>query len=306
MLEAIIHMESTNWTPYADVNEILAVLFTAVPAILGDNFVGLYLDGSLASGDFDYETSDLDFVVATAVPVTPPQFEELVKLHGRIGHSTSKWALELEGAYILVEALRRYDPANATHPYIDRGDCRLRWEHLAMDWVIHRHVLQTGGITLAGPPIQTLVDPVSPDDLRQAVIGLFNFWWVPMTKEPAQLTEEGYRRYAIQTMCRMLYTLHTGNVVSKAAAACWALEHLETGWRPLIEWAMARARARPLAEPADNLPETQHFIEAVIPFVVAASAASGSDKLPTTNKNTLVSRSFSNPLKTTTDGGISG
>ncbi|HRQ39688.1 MAG TPA: DUF4111 domain-containing protein [Chloroflexota bacterium] len=274
-------MKSVDWTPYDDVNGILRRVLTGARAIFGDNFVGLYLDGSLASGDFDYETSDIDFVVVTGAPASAPQFDELVELHGRMGQSTSKWAVEIEGAYIPLDALRRYDPANATHPYIDRGDCRLRWEHLEMDWVIHRHVLYTSGITLAGPPIQTLVDPVSPDDLRQAVMGLFNFWWLPMTQDPASLAEEGYRRYAIQTMCRMLYTLHTGEVVSKPAAARWALEHLETGWRPLIEWAMAR----PSGTPTDNLNETQQFIEAVIPFVVAASAASESDKSPTTNTN---------------------
>jgi predicted nucleotidyltransferase len=270
-------MDWPSWTPYDDVNEILQQLLTGARAILGDNFVGLYLDGSLASGDFDYETSDIDFVVATAnpkwlraVPITPPQMDELVQLHGRIGKTHSKWALEIEGAYIPLDALRRYDPTYATHPYIDRGDCRLRWEHLEMDWVIHRHVLHTGGITLAGPPIQTLVDPVSPEELRQAVIGLFNFWWQPMSQEPASLTEEGYRRYAILTMCRMLYTLAHGVVVSKPAAAQWALHHLEPRWQSLIEW----ARVWPTAVPTNNLHETQQFIEATTTFVADASAGS--------------------------------
>ncbi len=275
-------MKSVDWTPYDDVNGILRRLLTGARAILGDNFVGMYLDGSLASGDFEYETSDIDFVVGTAVPATPEQMDQLVQLHGRIGHSTSKWAMEIEAAYIPVEALRRYDPANATHPYIDRGDCRLRWEHLAMDWVIHRHVLQTSGITLAGPPIQTLVDPVTPYELRQAVIGLFNFWWLPMSQEPAQLVEEGYRRYAVLTMCRMLYTLAKGAVVSKPAAAQWALDNLEARWQPLIAWAMAR----PTAVPTNNLHETQNFVQSVIPFVVAASAAYNGDKSPTTNMDT--------------------
>ncbi len=250
-------MKSVDWTPYDDVNGILRRVLTGARVILGNNFVGLYLDGSLASGDFNYETSDIDFVVATVTAVTPSQFAELVGLHGRVGQMNSKWANELEGAYIPLDALRCYDPANATHPYIDRGGV-LRWEHLETDWVIHRHILHTSGITLAGPPIQTLVDPVTPDDLRQAVIGLFNFWWVPMTQNPVQLVEEGYRRYAVLTMCRMLYTLHRGQVVSKPAAARWALAHLETRWRPLIEWAMGR----PTAVPTNNLNDAQQFIQA--------------------------------------------
>jgi hypothetical protein len=40
-------------TPYPDVNAILNVLLAAVRAILGNQFVGFYLYGSLASGDFD-------------------------------------------------------------------------------------------------------------------------------------------------------------------------------------------------------------------------------------------------------------
>lgn len=266
-------MKSVDWTPYDDVNGILRRVLTGARTILGDNFVGLYLDGSLASGDFDVETSDIDFIVATAVPVSPSQFDALVELHGRVGQMNSKWANELEGAYIPLDALRCYDPANATHPYIDRGGV-LRWENLEMDWVIHRHVLYNGGITLAGPPIQTLVDSVTPEELRQAVIGLFNFWWLPMSQEPAQLTEEGYRRYAVLTMCRMLYTLHKGDVVSKPAAARWALAHLETRWRPLISWAIAR----PTAVPTNNLHETQQFIEDTKTLVVAASAAFEGDR----------------------------
>ena len=40
-------------TPYPEVNAILNVLLADVRAILGDQFVGFYLYGSLASGDFD-------------------------------------------------------------------------------------------------------------------------------------------------------------------------------------------------------------------------------------------------------------
>jgi hypothetical protein len=278
----IQHMKPTDWTPYADVNEILTELLTAVPTILNEQFVGMYLDGSLALGDFDEETSDIDFVVVTAAELPEEMMQALVAMHGRIGHMNSKWARDLEGAYIPLAALRRYDPANATHPYIDRGDCQLRWEHLEMDWVIHRHILHHAGLTLAGPPIQTLVDPVLPDELRQAVIGLFNFWWLPMSQEPAQLVEEGNRRYAILTMCRMLYTLAHGAVISKPAAARWALGNLEVRWRPLIEW----ARVRPTAVPTNNLSETQQFIEATKTLVVTASTG-GRLEVGATNQEIL-------------------
>jgi hypothetical protein len=53
-------------TPYPDVNAVLQELLAGVQAILGPHFVGLYLGGSLAGGDFDPRRSDVDFLVATA------------------------------------------------------------------------------------------------------------------------------------------------------------------------------------------------------------------------------------------------
>ncbi len=216
----------------------------------------MYLDGSLATGDFAYETSDIDFVVATAVSPSPQQFDKLVEMHGRIGRTDSKWAIELEGAYIPLSALRRYDPHNATHPYIDRGASNLRWEHLDIDWVIHRHVLYTWGVTLAGLPNRSLIDPVTPNELRQATADLLAHWWSPMLADPTRLGHDGYRAYAIMTMCRALYTLQHGDVVSKPAAGRWDLAHLDERWAALIERAMAWQNGRPMGD----IQETQAFI----------------------------------------------
>lgn len=227
-----------NPTFYTDINQILNEVLTGAQAILGDNFVGMYLDGSLASGDFAYETSDIDFVVATAVTITPPQFEQLVAMHGRIGKLDTKWAIELEGAYIPVTALRRYDPDNATHPYIDRGESNLRWEHLGVDWAIHYYVLYKHGKTLVGPAIQTLVEPVSKAESQQAVRDLLDEWWVLMITDSSKLEHDGYRCYAIMTMCRMLYTAQMGAITSKPKAANWVLETQDARWHSLAEAAL--------------------------------------------------------------------
>ena len=61
-------------TPYPDVNEILDLLLARASAILGPQLVGMYLYGSLSSGDFDPASSDIDFVIVT---------EQLALLHAR-------------------------------------------------------------------------------------------------------------------------------------------------------------------------------------------------------------------------------
>jgi len=56
---------SVTATVYPEVNAVLQELLSGARALLGPRFVGMYLDGSLAIGDFDPGKSDLDFVVVT-------------------------------------------------------------------------------------------------------------------------------------------------------------------------------------------------------------------------------------------------
>ena len=63
-------------TPYADLNAVLAHLLAGAQAALGDNFVGAYLQGSFAVGDFT-EYSDCDFIIVTTDDLTPDQLAAL-------------------------------------------------------------------------------------------------------------------------------------------------------------------------------------------------------------------------------------
>jgi hypothetical protein len=62
------------------------------------------------------------------------------------------------------------------------------------------------------------------------------------------------------TLCRILYTLQTGEVISKKDAAEWAKKALDAHWKPLIEHAwLGRQDPQPKAE-ADKVTETLEFI----------------------------------------------
>ena len=54
-----------QWTPHSAINELLQDLLGRVQKIVGSEFVGMYLYGSLASGDFQPNRSDIDVVVVT-------------------------------------------------------------------------------------------------------------------------------------------------------------------------------------------------------------------------------------------------
>ncbi len=242
-------------TPYPGVNALVHKLLSEVQDILGDQFVAMYLYGSLATGDFDPPRSDVDFVVVTENELGDNLVERLQAMHARIAASDSPWATELEGSYLPRHATRRFEPANARYPMIDRGG-GLRVEQHHSDSVIRLHILYERGVVVAGPPPRTLIDPVPTEELRQAVLELVYGWWAPMLDDPARLRSRGYQDYAVLTMCRVLYTLRHGTVVSKPFAARWAQATLDSRWFPIVERALA-GRDDP---PAETLNDTLDFI----------------------------------------------
>lgn len=223
--------------------------------ILGERFIGLYLCGSLVSGDFNPQTSDIDFVVVTADELPGDVVSALKAMHTRLAASGLKGAARLEGDYIPLLALRRYDPRRASYPHLG-VDGHFDVEHHGSDSVIQRHTLREQGVGIAGSSLQTLIDPVEPNDLRQAALELLREWWLPQLHHPFRLRSSEYQAYAVLTMCRALYTLQHATIVSKPVAARWAQEALDERWAELIGQALAW---RPDAQ-SDNLIETLDFI----------------------------------------------
>ena len=245
----------THPTLYPDVNAVLHVLLSGVQTILGDHFVGMYVYGSLASGDFNPQRSDIDLLVVTADELPDELLPALEAMHSRITASGLKWATRLEGDYIPQPALRRYDPSQAWYPHLGM-DGHFDVEQHGSDGVIQRHLVREQGVVVAGPAPDTLIDPVQPDDLRRAALGILLEWWAPMLHDPARLHSSEYQAYAVLTMCRALYTLQYGSVVSKSVAAQWAQQALGERRAALIERALAWRHGTQL----DDLNETLDFI----------------------------------------------
>ncbi|MBI3169825.1 MAG: DUF4111 domain-containing protein [Chloroflexi bacterium] len=210
------------YTPYEDVNQILNLLLEKVQEVLQDEFVGMYLYGSLATGDFDLKNSDIDFAVVTQNVLPGEIIAQLESMHKQIWVSPSKWAAKLEGSYLPKSLIRRHDPNGPPCPTVNEGSFYI--DHRGSDWIIQRHVIREQGIILAGPDPKTLIDPVSAKDIREAVLGVLNEWWFPMLENPAWLVDRGsdYHAYAIISMCRALHAIEHGVIFSKPVAADWA------------------------------------------------------------------------------------
>ena len=249
-------------TVHPKVNRLLDELLRRVQTVLSDQFVGLYLFGSLTSGDFDPD-SDIDVLVVTEDDLSAALFAGLKAMHQHIVTGGSHWATQLEVSYIPLAALRRHEPTHADHPHIDRGcgDQELvRMRHDA-SWIVQRHVLRERGITVAGPAPATLIDDVTADDLRRAMVDVLNGWAAPILAEPAQMQARGYQSYMVLSLCRILYTLRHGTVASKRAAARWAQGALPLQWGPLIARTWVGRRHPGLAASPADVDGTLAFIQ---------------------------------------------
>jgi hypothetical protein len=252
-------------TPYPDVNYALQQLAEGAHAVLGTQLTGIYLYGSLALGDFDPLRSDIDFAAVTEGELSAGQLHALQALHAGFAASPSPWMRQMEGSYIPRQALRRWQPGQR-HPHIDRGGV-LAVEQHDSDWVIQRFCLRQYGVTICGPPIQDMIDPISSADLIQGVLDLL-WWWELQLEENSRLDNPGYRVYAVLSMCRILYTFAHGDIASKPRAARWVLNNLnEKGWpqgwasliRAALEWQSGQH--------FDRLPVVRQMIQ----FTLAAS-----------------------------------
>jgi hypothetical protein len=231
-------------TSFPEVNAILQLLLPQIQSILGDQFIGMYLYGSLAYGGFDRD-SDVDFVVVTRTELPEPLFSALQVMHTRIAQLDSWWAIQLEGTYIPQHALQDYDPVNALHIHLDRGPAEQLHRMYIDDpllsrawwggWLVLRAALFEKGITLAGPSPQSLINRVSPDELRQASLANLDGWAVPLLEQPSEFAHRGYQSYIVLTLCRILYTLELGVIASKPVAARWAQAKFGVPWSNLIE-----------------------------------------------------------------------
>jgi predicted nucleotidyltransferase len=253
-------------TPYAELNAVLHELVASIRQAVGDDFIGAYLQGSFAVGDFD-EHSDADFVVAIRNELTEAQVAELQKVHERVYGLESEWARHLEGSYFPGAILRSGDLSGEPLWYLDHGRNRLiKSDHC--NTLVVRSVVRERGITLAGPDPTTLVDPISVTALRREMSNTMRAWGKEIFEQQERYSNRFYQGYIVLSYSRMLHDLVEGRPGSKREGATWAKATLGSDWAELIDraWTKRPNPAVAVREPADpvDFEATLRFVEAVV------------------------------------------
>jgi len=217
----------------AEVERLLHRLAHDFLRALPDTLVGLYLYGSLVTGDFDLARSDIDLLAVLSIN---PVEEDLMKLeivHAQIEDAAPVWRGRIEVTYVSQVALTSFRTQDHPMIRISPGEpihLVVTSRHYLLGWYMARH----SGVALFGRPPQQVIPPIKQTEFLQVVREHAREWkaWVHDTGGP------GGQAYAVLTLCRALYTANTGRQVSKRQAALWAQSQLAE-WTTLIEWALA-------------------------------------------------------------------
>lgn len=222
-------------TGYADVDAVLATLVPRLAAALGGRLLGLYLFGSLVTGDFDPRLSDIDLAAIVASSLTDAELDRLARMHAAIARAFPAWDDRVEVGYLALADVRPFDP-EATIAVISPGE-PFHARAAEHSWLFNLRVVRDRGVTLLGPDPRTLVEPIGDEQLRAALRARMREWraW---TDEEIPLMAAGAQAYVVLTMCRALHTFATGDWSSKRRAAAWAIG-AEPARAPLIRRALA-------------------------------------------------------------------
>jgi hypothetical protein len=225
-------------TAYPHVNQLLDSLLPQLQAILGQKLVGLYLYGSVVAGDYDDDISDVDLLAAISSDLNETEFDALKQMHHDLVRRYPRWDNRIEIAYLSLHGLKTFKTLTSKLGIISPGE-PFHIIDAGKDWLMNWYMVREIGVTLFGPPPQTIIEPVSRDEFIQAVKEHLVLWRERILDD---VYERPFQGYAILLMCRALYTVTHGQQLSKIQAATWARKELPE-WSSTIENALAWRRA---------------------------------------------------------------
>ncbi|HET7271873.1 MAG TPA: aminoglycoside adenylyltransferase domain-containing protein [Rubrobacter sp.] len=242
-------------TPDTEIKALLDRLTDEIRQSLDGSLVGLYVYGSLVTGDFERDSSDIDLLAVVSSDIEGATFERLERMHTRFVEDHPAWKDRIEVAYLSAPALWKFKTETNSMAVVSPGEA-FQLKAAGRDWLMNWYTVREVGIILYGPPPHTLIPEISKVEFVESAREHAEAWkeWAHEMRTP------GAQAYVVLTMCRALYAQTHGEQVSKKKAALWAKGYLPQ-WTPLIERSWnRRSETRDEETDEEEFRETLRFV----------------------------------------------
>jgi len=219
-----------------DVKDFVNQLVVELESALSNNFVGVYLFGSLAMGSYYRPKSDIDMIVVVKNKMSTVNRKEVTEMMAK--HSLQRPSTgDIEVSILLLETAQSIPTPTPLEAHYDSAwrdkilyeDINYVEERFDTDLHTYLEYIKQRGIVLSGPPINEVFGDVSWILFIESVLDDFN--WII---ENEHILETPF--YGVLNICRVLQLVNENNqkVHSKDEGGEWALQNLPTQYHPII------------------------------------------------------------------------
>jgi hypothetical protein len=229
------------------VNDTVELYLSLIDAEMPDFIDGLYLEGSVAFGDFRENASDIDFIAVTEEQPDAAATAALGKVHEKLRKHRRK--PYFDGFYLTRKDLalgpERAEGGPVSHEGVLRKGSYPN-QYSPVLW----HTLARHGIAFRGPQVSELEVWANGDSLTQwQNTNLDQYWSSGLNRASRLLSTQGILLlsdygtvWTVTGIARIHYTIATSDLTSKTGAGRHAREVFSDRWHPIIDEAL-RIRA---------------------------------------------------------------
>lgn len=215
------------------IETILEQIKTTCMDKFSTNLAGIYVHGSLAFGCFNWDKSDIDFIIVTRQPPSLSEKETLIKDFLKIDRACPPKGLEM--SVVLEEYCRNFHYPTPFELHFSNAHKQACYDDLSgycahmngtdRDLAAHFTVIKHCGIPLYGEPADTVFGTVPKENYLDSIKNDIKHASDEIAEDPI---------YIILNLCRVLAYIKDSAVLSKQQGADWGLPRLPARYAELI------------------------------------------------------------------------
>lgn len=241
---------------------LLDSICKGVSDILGDNLVGIYLHGSLATQSFSLERSDVDFLVVVSHPLLQEEKVALIRLlRDGLPQAPPKG---LEMSIVLKSAVKPHHFPISYELHFSKMHMQVMQDDIEAycrtmngkdeDLTAHILLLWHRGQVLSGLPIKEVFEEPARSDYLKSI-------WFDLADSEEKVEEQPVD--TLLNLCRTLAYLEENTLLSKKEGGEWGRTVCGKEYQPLLEQVLSVYEGRQDSERLDQQLAKQFVAEQI-------------------------------------------